>query len=1300
MEHNFNNQNKNVNSNRILNNMLSEQQIKEANKRRAQRPRDNLDRGAVDSCKVEVNSHVNGNFKQSKKILNDILSEQLLEDARRKKNQRFYDDPKKEASIKKRKQQIEEESERLLKKKEKQPSEETSIKKRKQLLEETSNKLLENSNKKKIFEETSDLLFKKTKKQLLEEASNQLLKIDKRLHKTEKQLSKKDIQLLKTENQLLENNNQLLKTKKQLLEETSNQLLENTNIQKKIQARDETNEQLPRNINKTKAQLLDEASDQLLKEANEYKINSYEQLPKKTNKTKAQLFDEASDQLLKETNKYKINSYKNTAKNIKLKDNVQVEKTKTQLLDEASDQLLEEANRSKTQCSYVNSNKNNVKNLRIKDSIQAEIETNPQLNEILKQNQKIIRKLENLEKTNINKDPISKNFIISFWNCNSLSNIPILMKALNREKVKPDIIILLEIRREAGYDIAGELNNMGILNNYEINNFIPSKILNELGAKMGGELVLSHRNIPITINSKAYQVSERSTFINIDLPANKKTIISGYIAPSDTANEYKLQTNFEDTILCGDLNNKMGISINGHDFVNSKDTTRRNQIWFSQTAYNKKFIEMMPNCSLHKAGIIWLPLNISNYTYFYKNNKIVQKENFNNFIEAKNIEINKPWTLEKSDLPKSTKYGIASEEINLKAFIDSKWEIYKAKYSAKIIQPTDNLMNSYYLKEDFSNDRTIYINVEAISSITKAISSALRKQKVIKKGRNSMFYTNSSASDYMGIKQKQLLEEIWKNEERIDIVWNKFLNILNNNKLYVNIKTFFISKKAINTNYDLTLDNIRTLSILPAWFMVLERFISVVLLPFMKKECDKSKCIYAYTKGKSIIDLKMDLFKKTNLFNDYYILALDVDNAYPSVSEKVYKLLPKFATELLKIYGRMHPSIGQFVFSPIKGIPQGSVNGPCIFNYICLKIIEEIELEDTISTFCDDWYMFQTSIQLLKEDYLKISNQIEKYGLKFKLKKSEFGSSKNEIEAFPIDINNNANPASRNVITIVGQKFNLTSREFLFENKEIKENNLFNSIKDLKERKKVFNTFILSKVRHLIIPTFLTNKNPHQIIEEVLLKSAKFLLNKDAISNDMLNSLYNINCSVIHMFLLPCVKLFLNNKLIFENIIKIAKHCYKYTPTNVWWLIKQIEENKPYEFLVNLKFTKKVNYENVTESNNHLNEKDIIIINYVITRNYIDLKENYECNNYINNKTDTESENESLMSDILTESFSLNICNIIKSNINSSKFRYDYIIPLKLSNEDEREIKQILNIIYKRYIEITYKTTYCKIRIA
>jgi len=292
--------------------------------------------------------------------------------------------------------------------------------------------------------------------------------------------------------------------------------------------------------------------------------------------------------------------------------------------------------------------------------------------------------------------------------------------------------------------------------------------------------------------------------------------------------------------------------------------------------------------------------------------------------------------------------------------------------------------------------------------------------------------------------------------------------------IHPNIKILFIKKK---TEAD-ELNDLRPISILPAWLIVLEKLAKPLIDKIVEQKI--SKIQFGFKTGSDCSIAKTMILYKCKKYNYNKSLLIDIKKAYDSVNRVTLKSIilkyfgesGKILTDFIIIYDGLTTIINGKAINNIYGLPQGSAISPILFNLYINEALEEINTIDNLSAqeYADDLILQSTSLETLQIGFDTVKTLYKELNLKINSNKCELIS---EVKEDSInDIENNIKINSQSSAKYLGQIINQNGIPTTGINKVNfgRFLNIISKTGNLTRIAKIrlFHIFMKSKINHLI----------------------------------------------------------------------------------------------------------------------------------------------------------------------------------------------------------------------------------------
>ena len=306
------------------------------------------------------------------------------------------------------------------------------------------------------------------------------------------------------------------------------------------------------------------------------------------------------------------------------------------------------------------------------------------------------------------------------------------------------------------------------------------------------------------------------------------------------------------------------------------------------------------------------------------------------------------------------------------------------------------------------------------------------KEKSYSINNMKLYNPKSKAYDYNGFSQRQIINYI-KDDVYINQI-DKFSYIImllsNNNSIdkliHPNIKILFIKKK-IDAD---ELNDLRPISILPAWVIVLEKLAKPLIDKIVENKISKAQ--FGFKSGSDCGIAKTMILYKCRKYNYNKSLLIDIKKAYDSVNRDILKNIisknfgetGKILIDFISIYDGLTTIINGKAINNIYGLPQGSAISPILFNLYINEALEKINQINNLSAqaYADDLILQSTSLESLQIGFNTVKALYNELNLKINSNKCELIL---EVKEDSInDIENNIKIKSQSSAKYLGQIIN------------------------------------------------------------------------------------------------------------------------------------------------------------------------------------------------------------------------------------------------------------------------------------
>ena len=285
-------------------------------------------------------------------------------------------------------------------------------------------------------------------------------------------------------------------------------------------------------------------------------------------------------------------------------------------------------------------------------------------------------------------------------------------------------------------------------------------------------------------------------------------------------------------------------------------------------------------------------------------------------------------------------------------------------------------------------------------------------------------------------------------------------------------RMFFLIK---DNKLGATFSNLRPISIIPAWWKILESHLKPLVEDYMEHQVSKSTIQnFGYRKNKGTVEAIVNLREKLIKGNYNTIIHLDIKKAYDSVNITNYIRLRNLhaieasnkglVTDICYALTNMGLLINNKILNKTQGLAQGSSLSPFIFiiffDWLWKEVQKHIENLD-INLFVDDSiWLSNEEIESIEIKLKQLNNIFTSYGLTINLNKTIIFNSKWEARQtdFGKVINNNCK--------ILGVSLTLVDGKLTFLKEKLENCKLNKQIYSwsFNERIIMAKTFISSKI--------------------------------------------------------------------------------------------------------------------------------------------------------------------------------------------------------------------------------------------
>ena len=343
--------------------------------------------------------------------------------------------------------------------------------------------------------------------------------------------------------------------------------------------------------------------------------------------------------------------------------------------------------------------------------------------------------------------------------------------------------------------------------------------------------------------------------------------------------------------------------------------------------------------------------------------------------------------------------------------------------------------------------------------------------------------------DFNGFSQKIIIRSIVDDDVNKEII--KFMNLLKRIDkgfeifLHNKIRTILFKKKEDADEQK----NLRTISIIPAWLMVLEKLAKPIIQKLINQKLNKNQFGFRPKSDCGIAKAMIFFNAKKYQFNKS--LLIDIKKAYDTVNlDKLINIVNEnFNNEVertiinsfIKIYKKLVLIIKNTEINPNRGLPQGSALSPILFslyiNNILMKLNEDTEIHT--QAYADDIIIQGKDIKKIQDHYNKAKEMFREIDLEINPEKCELISDNGNDRIIDKDENENETIIqSKKQAKYLGQIIN----ENGIPTNNIKSINFGNIIELLSKcgeltkvaKIRIFQTYMRSKINHLIPLIILT----------------------------------------------------------------------------------------------------------------------------------------------------------------------------------------------------------------------------------
>ena len=433
-----------------------------------------------------------------------------------------------------------------------------------------------------------------------------------------------------------------------------------------------------------------------------------------------------------------------------------------------------------------------------------------------------------------------------------------------------------------------------------------------------------------------------------------------------------------------------------------------------------------------------------------------------------------------------------------------------------------------------------------VANIIKEIIAIIQENILLYKKEDKLFTPFSKAKDYNGFSQKIIINSI--KGDNIDQEINNLGILLTsitegfNLFLHNKIRTVLFKKKEDADEQK----NLRTISIIPAWLMVVEKIAKPLIQYIINKELNQNQ--FGFRPLSDCGLAKAMIFYKSKKYNYKKALLIDIQKAYDSVNLDILTEIidksfdnvgmRKILKNFIELYKGLVLIINGTEINMTRGLPQGSALSPLFFNLYINGILKQINQNNNThgQAYADDIIIQGNDINNLQKQYDLAKLELNKIDLKINPEKCELISDNEDDYIKDIDgEGNEIKIKSVEQAKYLGQNIkedgtpidNPNSINFNYLNGILTK--VGNITKTAKIR--IFQTFVRSKFNHLLPMICLKGK-----IEEIWKKIRRFIFN-NLIEHNTLprESASAFGLGFYDIIIRPLKKLIERNKIFTDN---------------------------------------------------------------------------------------------------------------------------------------------------------------------
>ena len=364
-------------------------------------------------------------------------------------------------------------------------------------------------------------------------------------------------------------------------------------------------------------------------------------------------------------------------------------------------------------------------------------------------------------------------------------------------------------------------------------------------------------------------------------------------------------------------------------------------------------------------------------------------EEYQKLKDENKIKNKEEWKLRYQNVNSILTQGILSKENWIKIN-----KIILQNKKSKIWRETSNINR---ITEDFKklyrhSDNNRNWDHNEIAKTIQTIFYIIQANSNIYDEEQKLYSPNSKAIDYNGFSQKIIINSILDQDinKEISNYMELFKKIEKGFDLFLHnkIRTILFKKKEDADEQK----NLRRISIIPAWLMVLEKLTKPIIQKLINKKLNKNQFGF---RPKSDCGLaKAMIFFNAKKYKYNKSLLIDIKKAFDSVNlDKLIQIVNELfknnadniiINSFIKIYQKLTLIINNTEINPNRGLPQGSALSPILFSLYINNILNKLNEKNEIhlQAYADDIIIQGKDLQKIQEYYNKAKEMVKELDFK------------------------------------------------------------------------------------------------------------------------------------------------------------------------------------------------------------------------------------------------------------------------------------------------------------------------------